>query len=63
MNLLSILAEFRNAKPSDIEWHDEDRENFAYVRFQIHNKHEHYEVTIMDDGNGNANVFVQELMW
>ena len=61
MNLLSILAEFRRVKPESIEWNDGDRDSYGYVRFEINNAHEHYEVTLVNNGDGTMNVVCNEL--
>ena len=56
INLLTALVEFRNAIASDIEWHDETRDELAYVRFTVCHSGEFYECTIMDRGDGTFEV-------
>ena len=56
INLLRVLANFRNTDADCIEWHDETKDEYAFVRFIVCDKMEHCEYIITDLGNGQVQI-------
>lgn len=61
INLLNMLASFRNADISNIKWHDQTSTEHPYIKFTVCDSGEYCEYTLLCIDNNHIEVLRADL--